>query len=60
MVTNLRSCCAGHVDSATDALTSEAKHADEVRRKAEGCYMYICVAVEFVIIILLLLIGFAA
>lgn len=48
-----------HVDDATDALTSEARHAEEVKRKAEGCYMYICIAIEFVIIILLLLIGFA-
>mmetsp|Transcript_12743 Transcript_12743/g.19193 ORF Transcript_12743/g.19193 Transcript_12743/m.19193 type:complete len:205 (+) Transcript_12743:55-669(+) len=49
----------GHVDDATDALTSEAKHAEEVRRKAQGCYMYICIAIEFVIILLLLVIGFA-
>jgi t-SNARE complex subunit (syntaxin) len=48
-----------NVDDATEALTSEAKHAEEVKRKAEGCYMYICIAIEFVIIILLLLIGFA-
>ena len=48
-----------NVDDATDALQAEAIHAQKVRQKAAGCWMYICVAIEFVIIVLLLIIAYA-
>lgn len=48
-----------NVDSATDALMAEAIHAQKVRQKAAGCWMYICVAIEFVVIVLLLIIAYA-
>ena len=48
-----------NVDDATDALQAEAIHAQKVRQKAAGCWMYICVAIEFVVIVLLLIIAYA-
>ena len=48
-----------NVDNATDALQAEAIHAQKVRQKAAGCWMYICVAIEFVVIVLLLIIAYA-
>ena len=47
-----------HVDDTTVALTSEAKHAETVREKSQACWMYICVAIEVIILILLLMIAF--
>jgi hypothetical protein len=50
----------GHVDAATESLTAEAKHAELVREKAESCGMYICIAVEVVVLILLAILSFMA
>ena len=48
----------GHVDDTAGALSAESKRANEVKEAAAGCAMYICVAVEF--LVLMILIVFAA
>ena len=45
---------AGQVDDTADALTAESKRANEVREKAASCGMYICVAVEFLVLMILI------
>lgn len=45
-----------HVDDTADALTTESKRANEVREKAASCGMYICVAVEFLVLMILIVI----
>ncbi|KAJ1433302.1 hypothetical protein B484DRAFT_447305 [Ochromonadaceae sp. CCMP2298] len=45
-----------NVDIATAALREEAAHAAEIKEKGKVCYMYICIAVEFVILLLLIII----
>lgn len=42
-----------HVDVATDGLKEETKHAEAVRVKGQVCYMYICVVIEIVIIMIM-------
>jgi hypothetical protein len=45
-----------HVDIATEGLREEAKHADEVKETGKVCYMYICAAVEIIVLFILILI----
>jgi hypothetical protein len=45
-----------HVDVATEGLVAEAKHADEVRMKANNCYLYLCLILEVVILAILIVI----
>ena len=40
------------VDIATVALQEETRHAQEIKEKGKVCYLYICIAVEVVIIVL--------
>ena len=42
-----------HVDAASEGLKEETKHAEAVRIKGQVCYMYICVVVEVVIILIM-------
>jgi t-SNARE complex subunit (syntaxin) len=42
-----------HVDIATEGLKEETKHAEEVRIKGQVCYMYICIVIEVVIILIM-------
>jgi hypothetical protein len=44
----------GHVDDTAGALTAESQRANEVREKAGGCAMYVCVAVEFLVLMILI------
>lgn len=46
------------VDHATDGLKEETAHAKLVASKAASCYLYICIAVEVVIIFVLLILMF--
>lgn len=46
----------GNVEIATAALQAESKHAERIKDKAQVCYMYICIVVEVLIIMLLLII----
>jgi hypothetical protein len=46
------------VDHATDGLKEETAHAKLVASKAASCYLYICVAVEVIIIFVLLILMF--
>ena len=48
-----------NVDVAARALREEAKHASEVRGRAQSCYLYMCVAVEILVIVLLIVAWFA-
>lgn len=34
---------------------AEAKHANEIKEKAQVCYMYICIAVEVIVLVLLII-----
>jgi hypothetical protein len=47
-----------HVDIATEGLKQEAQHAEQVRKSTRMCYMYICVAVEVVILVILIIVWF--
>jgi t-SNARE complex subunit (syntaxin) len=47
-----------NVDIATAALQAEAKHAETIKDKAQVCWMYICIAVEVVVLFILLLLMF--
>eukprot|EP01039_Chlorochromonas_danica_P008276 gene8276-9125_t len=49
-----------NVDIASAALQAEAKHTERIKDKAQMCYMYICVAVEILILFLLIVVMFAA
>jgi hypothetical protein len=44
-----------NVDIATAALQAEAKHAHEIKEKAQVCWMYICIAVEVIILVLMVI-----
>lgn len=48
-----------NVEVATAALQAEAKHAADIKDKARVCWMYICIAVEVVILVLLMVVAFA-
>lgn len=47
------------VDVAARALREEAKHASEVRSRSQSCYLYMCVAAEVLVIVLLIVAWFA-
>ncbi len=47
-----------HVDTATGGLKEETKHAEEVRVKGQVCYMYICIIVEVIVILIMAFIFF--
>ena len=42
-----------HVDVATDGLKEETKHAEAVRVKGQVCYMYMCIIIEVIIILVM-------
>jgi hypothetical protein len=44
-----------NVDIATAALQAEARHAERIKDKAQVCWMYICVAVETIVLFLLII-----
>jgi len=48
----------GNVEMATQALHAEAKHAKEIREKTRNCWLYVCIAAEVVVILILLIIAF--
>jgi len=45
-----------NVEDATVGLREESKHADEVRKKANNCYLYVCVLVEIVVLAILVVV----
>ena len=49
----------GNVELATAGLQSETKHAEAIRTKTRMCYMYICVALQVVIMVILAVIAFS-
>lgn len=46
-----------NVEIASAALQAEAKHAAEIKEKGKVCYMYICVAVECAVLLLLIILA---
>lgn len=48
----------GNVEMATAALHAEAKHAERIKEKARVCWMYVCIAAEIVVIVILLVLAF--
>jgi t-SNARE complex subunit (syntaxin) len=48
-----------NVESATDALQAETAHAAEIREKGKVCYMYICIVVEIIVLLLLVILAFS-
>lgn len=48
-----------NVDQTTDALEEEARHAEEIQQKTANCKLYICIAIEIVVIIILIIAKFA-
>lgn len=44
-----------NVDIATAGLTEETKHAEDVRRSSRMCKLYICVAVEVIVLVILII-----
>lgn len=49
----------GNVELATHGLQNEAQHASRVKDQSRVCYMYICIVVEFIILLLLVILAFA-
>ena len=49
----------GHVDEASDALRSEIRHAKDVRETTGVMHLYVCVAILFLMLVLLLIFGFS-
>lgn len=47
-----------HVDIASEGLKEETKHAETVRIQGQVCYMYICIGIEIVIILIMAFIFF--
>ena len=47
------------VDRAATGLRAETKHAEKVREQSANCWMYICIAVLFLCLVLLLVLGFS-
>lgn len=47
-----------HVDAATEGLREETKHAEQIRRKSQVCYMYVCIVVEVVVLLILVILAF--
>ena len=46
------------VDQAATGLRAETQHAERVRAQSANCWMYICIAVLFLTLVLLLVLGF--
>jgi hypothetical protein len=46
------------VDKAATGLRAETRHAEKVRESSANCWMYVCIAVLFLTLILLLILGF--
>lgn len=49
-----------NVEIASAALHAEAQHAAEIKEKGKVCYMYICIAVEFAVLLLLIILAFGS
>lgn len=49
-----------NVEIASAALAQEAKHAAETKEKGKVCYMYICIAVEVVVLFIMLMLAFGS
>lgn len=49
----------GNVELATTGLQNETKHAETIRAKTRMCYMYICVFVEVIVLVILAIIAFS-
>jgi len=47
-----------HVDIASAGLQEETKHAEEVRLKGQVCYMYMCIIIEVIIILIMCFVFF--
>jgi Mg2+ and Co2+ transporter CorA len=47
-----------NVEIASAALQAEAQHAAEIKEKGKVCYMYICIAVECAVLLLLVILAF--
>ena len=45
-------------DSTTDNLMRQTARAKEMKDKADVCWLYICAAIEFVLLLILVLVGF--
>lgn len=48
----------GNVEVASAALKQEALHAAEIKEKGKVCYMYICIAIECLVLLMLLVLAF--
>ena len=48
-----------NVEVATLALQEEGRHAERIKDKAKVCRMYICIAIEVVVILILVILAFA-
>ena len=48
----------GNVELATAGLQSETRHAETIRAKSRMCYMYICVFVEVILLLILAVVAF--
>jgi hypothetical protein len=49
----------GQVDVTTLALEEETRHARAVQESSKTCYLYICILIEVVIILVLLVLWFS-
>ncbi len=47
-----------NVEIATAALQEEARHAAIIKDKAKVCWMYVCIAVEVIVLLLLIILAF--
>lgn len=45
-----------HVDVTTSALQAEAAHAEQIKEKGKVCSMYICIAIEIIILFIMIII----
>lgn len=45
-----------NVDLATAALQAEAKHAEKIKEQTKMCWLYICCAVEIIVLFLLIVV----
>jgi hypothetical protein len=49
-----------HVDDTTERLRQEAMHAEEVRVQSQVCCLYIVIAVEIILALVLAIVAFGA
>ena len=49
-----------NVEIASAALHAEAQHAAEIKEKGKVCYMYICIAVEVAVLLLMVILAFGS